>query len=146
MKFVSGISRHDPDNGTLGDCFRACIASLLDLEAAEVPHTDAEITFGEWDTMYRDFLHDRGYRKIALPLVASSLEEALSITAGWADGLPYIFSGACRRGIAHAVIAQHGKIIHDPAGSAEPYIFGPFTGDGRYGCEFIVPFQQGGAQ
>lgn len=143
MKFVSGICL-----GPWGDCFRACIASLLDLEVTEVPHVNADITFEEWDKMYRDFLHDRGYRKIALPLVASSPEEALSITAGWADGLPYIFSGADRLGSgSHAVIAQHGKIIHDPnPKSAEPYIFGPFPGDGRYGCEFIVPFQHGGAQ
>ena len=30
--------KHDPENGLYGDCYRACVACLLNLEVDQVPH------------------------------------------------------------------------------------------------------------
>lgn len=38
MKPVRQLYRHDPANGVYGDCWRACIASVLELPIEDVPH------------------------------------------------------------------------------------------------------------
>ncbi len=38
MKPVDQTIMHEPENGRYGDCFRCCIASLLELPAEQVPH------------------------------------------------------------------------------------------------------------
>jgi hypothetical protein len=41
------LSRHDPDNGTFGDCHRCCVAAILDLAPEEVPHfTQSRARYG----------------------------------------------------------------------------------------------------
>jgi hypothetical protein len=38
MKPIDQEFMHDPEKGIIGDCFRACIASILELDINEVPH------------------------------------------------------------------------------------------------------------
>jgi hypothetical protein len=140
MRQVQQLFKHDPESGISGDCFRACVASLLEADPTEIPHVHGDITDEAWEQMYRDWLHARGWRWIALPLRADSVEQALSVTAKWADGLPHIFGGIGRRGYGHVVIAQQGKIIHDPGSPpTDPYIGRPT--DGLFWCSFLVPSQ-----
>ena len=90
-----------------GDCMRACIASILDLPIATVPHflRDAE---GEpaafWNGVY-DFIDARGY--IYLPGYMKPMPNF--------DGY-HIIGGPSPRGngLLHAVVGLNGQIVFDP--------------------------------
>ena len=103
-----------------GDCYRACVASLLDLPLEEVPPFyrdaggDAGVTRmpGVYGAI-RAWARKRGLTPLfltstfALPDLLAQIEELN-------PGVPYILGGTSRFGTGHAVIVQHGRIIHEP--------------------------------
>lgn len=104
MKPVDQEFLHDPANGQHGDCLRACVASLIEVPAAEVPHVaqlfpnDARAA---WNHLY-DFLEARGYCYV--PGRKTIIE-----------GQYHIISGPSPRNKGtHAVIGLDGKIVFDP--------------------------------
>lgn len=119
MKPVFMQCHHDPSIGAYGDCFRACIASLLELPAEEVPHffdypeeQDAELGYQRLDA----FLERRGLAYFTFPLFPEDLA-ALS---------PVLFHTVLvgvenATGTTHAVVAYGGRPVHnpDPRGSLE---------------------------
>lgn len=102
------ILDHDPARGRVGDCMRACVASLLDLPYEEVPHFfDGEGAEHGYEAL-RAWLAVRGLSYVELPL---------------SDPLPswfvhtvrhYILIGRQQGGTIHAVIGRHGEQLHDP--------------------------------
>ena len=101
MKPVDQQFMHNPAKGTVGDCFRACIASVLELPADAVPHFA--------------LLGNRWSR------VADAFCEALSRDLEWHDGEPpddiwAIVTVQSPRGsdVRHSVIYRGGKMVHDP--------------------------------
>jgi hypothetical protein len=96
--------------GQEGDCFRACVASVLELSRDEVPHF-AQLTAGSgsaafWNMAY-DWLESRGYEYVYRNRSGR----------GALDKDAYqIMSGPSPRGNGgyHAVVGQGGSIIHDP--------------------------------
>ncbi len=89
-----------------GNCFAACLASLLDLPLWMVPpfedmfgrHTDHHMTrCAEWLR-----------RMFGLHLVRTEGHQF--------EALPefYMASGLSPRGVFHAVICSNGKMVHDP--------------------------------
>jgi hypothetical protein len=59
MKPVEQVYQFDAETGERGDCLRACIASILELERDEVPHF---VGMGDrWWTEWMNFLHERGW-------------------------------------------------------------------------------------
>lgn len=107
--------KHDPTYGTYGDCFRCCVASVLDLPAADVPHfyeycgeTGDDGSFG-WNKL-TSFLRARGLYPIELTIQSDRFNE-------WVDHLRgnYILSGLGGRGFLHSVVAMgRGALVHDP--------------------------------
>jgi len=93
------VSRH-------GDCFRACVASLLELRLEDVPHfnqlaSDAGDVI-EWSTLFVKWCADRG--------VDFYSTEGDAPPPGWA-----IMSGTTERGDwLHSVVAFAGILRHDP--------------------------------
>ena len=96
--------------GQQGDCFRACVASILELPISDVPHF-AQLTEGSssaafWNMAY-DWLESRGY-------------EYVYRTRAGRDSLDktdyQIMTGPSPRGNGtyHAVIGKGGIIVHDP--------------------------------
>ena len=51
MTPVDQSKLHDPDNGIMGDCWRACVASILDLPLGDVP--ELESASDPYDTLSR---------------------------------------------------------------------------------------------
>lgn len=88
----------DP-GGRLGNCFQACVASVLDLPLEEVPHF---IEFDDWVQLFYNFVKDQGY------------------SARRVNGLPEkgtgIGTGPSPRSLAaaHAVVVKDGKTVWDP--------------------------------
>ncbi len=98
MKLIMQKNIHNPKNGVIGDCLRACICSLLEISDALVPN------FAE-DKEYPDvlvyFLKTKGYR------LRHSKEEPKNVDY-------YMVWGLSPRGNKHSVIYHNGKLVHDP--------------------------------
>ena len=94
-------SRNDGKDadGVPGDCWRACIASIVELPAEEVPHFGALEGPSEWWTATWKWLATKGYR-----------------IAGRNDGEWRIGVGPSPRGPFHhaVVLDSTGALAHDP--------------------------------
>lgn len=100
--------------GVRGDCFRACIASILELPIEDVPHFVA-IEHDWWGETQKWF-HARG-----LSALWMNLSSELCPLVHWADAHYCILSGKSPRGdFKHAVVGQIDpggwgfKVVHDP--------------------------------
>ena len=115
-----------PDEG--GDCWRACIASVLDMPAAMVPNF-AHL-HPDWDTMIaaaREWLAPRGWSIFRSYISAGwDLDDVLSWFSGNNPHVPVILTGqsAADPKDNHAVVLLNGRIAHDPsnAGLAGPCV------------------------
>lgn len=108
--------KHDPDNGSYGDCMRACIASLLDLDAEAVPHFADNGVNGETALQaMREFLAMHGY--VPFMMYADGvapLEDVFEFMAAKNPGVHYVLF--CNAGGAdHVVICKDDKKVHDPS-------------------------------
>lgn len=103
---------HDPDNGVIGDCIRAALASILELDLSQVPHFMA-MHWPDTATANRaidQFVVRHGYMLLTLPgktfmeLMEGDDVECFHLIIGYdgVDGLP------------HAVVGLNGQIVHDP--------------------------------
>jgi hypothetical protein len=114
--------------GEAGDCYRACLATILGVPAASIPNfndiTEKEGLAGEsaylaMQQRTREFLHPLGlgifntYCNGEWPM-----EKALDYFSAHSPGVPIIFHGRTPRSPHefHAVVALDGKIVHDPSG------------------------------
>lgn len=84
-----------------GNCFSACVASLLELSIDEVPYfmSDPET----WWERFLDWLRPRGYYALCVPYS----------TSWWPNGY-HIIGGRSPRDTSHAVVGLGEKIVHDP--------------------------------
>lgn len=99
----------------MGNCFRACIASLLEIPIDEVPNFNAE-PVKDWHMRYAAWLNKRG-------LGVCHLGTPAFLTVAGVKDAYFIVSGKSPRGIDHAVIYKGPKMVHDPhpsGGGVEP--------------------------
>lgn len=97
----------DPEKGTVGDCWRACIANALSMPIADVPHF-----VRDHDTDYVEATQEWLEHKGELPLVfCPPTFPIVDIHLRFA-----ILLGRSPRNVQHAVLvdATTGEIIHDP--------------------------------
>lgn len=107
MKPVDQLVLHDPANGKEGDCFRACLASIMELPIECIPNF-AQETVGKgsaafWNAIY-DWLELTGHSIKFLSFTDPEVEE----------GKYYIISGPSPRSGHHAVVGLGKGIVHDP--------------------------------
>lgn len=84
-----------------GDCFSACVASLLELPLAEVPYFN-----DDWPASFDAWLRARGFYSLVITIPQG-------MAPGWYPEGYYILGGQCARG-SHAVVARGDAIVHDP--------------------------------
>lgn len=110
------VTDHDPSIGQIGDCFRAALASMLDLDLDSVPH------FGELchlDSKPDDFwllvVKWLGSRDLGLH-VSKPLSTEEMRSKGLADHYYIVFGRCEHRGdlIGHVSIGLNGQVVHDP--------------------------------
>ena len=98
------ITKHDPDNGQIGDCFRACICSLLELPIEKVPHF-VLLPEADWWKRFVVYMEAQGYK-------------VFCGFGAWSEPIEkvyfYIATGTSPRGFLHSVIYSQGNLIHDP--------------------------------
>lgn len=97
------------ENGDRGDCQRACIASLLELDIADVPHFNEEDDAVLFHKSLNRFLRNYGLIHIETSPVNFS-QVALKEHAP----CYHMIYGESPRGNYHAVVALDGVIVHDP--------------------------------
>jgi hypothetical protein len=94
-----------------GNCFAACIASILELDISEVPNF-AAIPGDEWWTDFIQFMVDRGLQPIYW-------ERPEGMPASeWAPpelpGCYTILTGMGGRGVRHSCVGLSNEVVHDP--------------------------------
>lgn len=120
-------------DGKIGDCMRACIASVLELPTEAVPHFVEE--HGEaWFIHAYNWLEARGYGilKVLGDFFRQGEYWKLELqTVLWAEGIPCIAVGASPRvdrngdAMRHAVVWLNGKLAHDPHPSGDGIVGSP---------------------
>lgn len=129
-------NRHNPEEGVWGDCHRAAIASVLELDLDDVPHfADGGPTGEEFMRREQAFLRSLGLVRIAVPYDAP-LEKVLECVRVLNPGVYYLLGGKSRTGVDHTVIGLNGQIVHDPS-LDNSGIVGPCESDGLYWLTFF---------
>lgn len=113
MKRVLQEFMHDPANDIVGDCQRAVIASLLDLELKDVPHFgqlsgDSSEKFWE---LIQEFVKQYGYQYLTVNATGSGIS-----FFGSDEKIYHEIAGPSPRftDTLHAVVACNGEIVWDP--------------------------------
>lgn len=83
-----------------GNCFSACIASLLELRIEDVPYF---MDSSRWWEDFETWLLPLGYFPLLVPLDGE-----------WAPPGLHVLSGTSERGARHSVVARGREIVHDP--------------------------------
>lgn len=102
MQPVDQAIKYEQIPGVPGDCFRACVASIMNLPLEGVPHF---MLFGDkWFDTFVLWIGLQGY----------DVRFATDADEVPADRF-YILSGKSPRGaFNHAVVARNGAVVHDP--------------------------------
>jgi hypothetical protein len=88
-------------DGKDGDCLRACIASLFEVDLEQIPDFGAAV--GQWLRL-ESFMNERNMR----PLGFSPMNFTPPYNAY------YLIWGVGPRGARHSCIGLNGEIVHDP--------------------------------
>lgn len=130
MKPQKQLIGHNPDDDRWGDCYRTCVAVIVDMEAGDVPHfCDGGVDDGAQKC--RAWLGLLGFTYFTCYYLTNvSLGEILRTHEHLNPGVPYILTGAGPRGCNHSVVCVGGEIVCDPyTGGPNPEaLVGPANG------------------
>lgn len=101
---------HDPANGSVGDCYRACIAGLISAALEDVPHFARDHEDDWWDQAVARVERDDP----ALTLICAAPTFPVYVEGGWPVA---IATGPSPRGdFHHAVLVDpvDGTLVWDP--------------------------------
>lgn len=127
LKVYSSIDHKPPKS--YGDCFRACLSSMLETEVPHVLHDGCHAD--EQRVRLDAWLQPRGLAFVEWPIVNDNLLATLKIAAHYTrhSRINYMLSGITRRGRGHYVVCRGAEIVHNPTPAAEivkPYHDGVF--------------------
>ena len=130
------LIRHDPENGSYGDCWRTAIACILNRRPENVPHFmhDGCEDNAEVNRRVARWLHGQGFSVVTIPF-EGDLPAILNMMKVVNPGVWWILAGTSRTGCNHSVIGRDDAIVHDPS-PVDAGIVGPCD-DGYYWLDFI---------
>lgn len=105
MKKIDQRKIHDPDNGSVGDCWKACLASIMEFPYEAVPQFELGKSYPEMRLNVDMWLSL--FKKCAKYHDKDSPPEGYSIAIGTSDRFP-------REVAVHCCVALDGKVVHDP--------------------------------
>lgn len=109
MKPVKQSKLYMPDGIHNGNCFAACLASLLDLPLWMIPPFEDMFARGSWRKRCDEWLI-QFYGQIMVRTDGHDLKDKPEF---------YIANGPSARGVDHSVIYSNGILVHDPHYSNE---------------------------
>lgn len=93
------------ESGEVGDCVRACTATVLGLSPADVPHFVRDHD-GDWRFPWEEFIEERGY--IVVEIDPRRRPECVYLGCGPTPRTKQY------RPAAHMVVMQGTEVLHDP--------------------------------
>lgn len=129
---------HKPEEGQIGDCWRTCIACLLNKRPEEVPHFTSN-SWGDYSATRKstlEYLATLGLSCIEYPVASSVLDDVLSSTHLINPYHYFILSGNSKNGTGHSVICLDSRIVWDPS-LDDSGIVGPMS-DGYFWISWLV--------
>lgn len=124
--------KHDPENGIYGDCYRTCIASILEMNIEEVPHFFKDFKEGDdWAQEANDWFNQNGLVNVSFAFY----EHPGEYMAQENTGVYYILTGEGKLGVNHSVVMCDNDIVCDPSSSG---IIGPCKDSELYWIEFFL--------
>lgn len=126
MKPVKQSNRNDPANGVYGDCYRASIASLLELPLDKVPHVyfDGAAPDVVAERLNKWF-HSKSLTLLQFAFLEDPREHVMPLMN---PGIYYLLTGTSANGTGHVVVCLDDLVVHDP-GLDDPGIVGPYVPD-----------------
>ena len=116
MQRLTQANLHKPAEGIFGDCARTCMAMILGLDRDSIPnfgvHYDDNAA---WGKAVDDFLRPLGLSEVAIPVQASSWQEAASFIQRLNQGIPFVLGGISLTGVRHAVVISPDGQMYDPS-------------------------------
>lgn len=133
------LVKHDPEAGLYGDCLRACIASLLNIEeTTDVPHFMHDGCDGNVaQERLKEWLKGRGLAPFYMLFNEDGLAEVLHVMKLLNPGVRYILMGATEEE-EHAIVYAGDELINDPAWCHSPLV-GPSLSNGYWTVLIVVP-------
>ena len=119
------VNWHRPARGEYGDCFRACLASIMDLPIAVVPHFAQGMTGCGAGRAEEMLARVREWLGPAQPfwfftLAAETPEKARRVFSRFNPGYRYILIGGTRfKGVNHAVCCLGDSEEWNPSKTAQ---------------------------
>lgn len=113
--------KHQPPD-SYGDCLRACVATVLDLDAEQVPHfADCGASADEALAHARRWLGERGLTVACFAFPGSEpLSDVMEYMGAMNNGVTWLlFGSTAKRGASdggdHVNVCRGGVVAHDPA-------------------------------
>lgn len=112
MKPVNQTILHDPENGLVGNCFQAAVASVLELPLELIPHfvKDHPGEGSEWWIAFLEWLEPQGLYAVNY---GTTYEDGTPLLDGTIRGW-HLMGGESPRDNHHSVVGWNGKMIFDP--------------------------------
>ena len=88
-----------------GNCFPACIASILEMECEDVIQIQEYYDDNNWNKILFDWLYERGYLWRSATIEEIRSKDAYILVTGGSTRYP---------DLTHITIWQDGKMVHDP--------------------------------
>ncbi len=124
MRQVHCQIKHDPDNGTYGDCMRACVASIMEFAPERVPHfMHDNCSPAEANRRMVDWLRHYGYAPFVISCGGEdTMADILSYMGDQNPTACYMLFGRTEYE-NHVVVCRGGEMVHDPAWLSSPLIY-----------------------
>lgn len=129
--------KHEPEKGVYGDCLRAAVASMFEMDTKDVPHffhdgCDGETGHGR----LHEWCVTQGYLPVLIHYPGSATLEQVGevIRASYPDLYYLLFASIA--GGDHVVIGRNGETAHNPSWYPTP-IIGP-NSNGHWGVMHFV--------
>lgn len=111
------------DGSISGNCFRACIASILEIDIDSIPAFE-DMEAGKWQIPFMNFLSENGYEFEGTGRFGNEFHDNLFKTYEGVDGYIIVGGKSPREWVTrgHAVVYKNGEMVHDPHPSGEGLI------------------------
>ena len=98
-----------------GNCFAACVASLLELKLEDLPKVETTKA-DQWCRVWIEWGKDHNIDFVILQSVPFWKPKGYSLA-----GIESPREDVRKAGVAHSVVAYNGKIVHDPHPNKDGY-------------------------
>ena len=120
MKPIIQTKISSEDGSINGNCFRTCIASILEIDVDSIPAFE-DMEGGQWQIPFMNFLSDNGCEFEGTGRFNNEFHKNLFENYEGVDGY-IITNGTSPRAWVtrgHSVLYKNGKLVHDPHPSGE---------------------------